>query len=501
MGKEYREIEKIRFTFLESNEALDKSIIKKIYPRILVILDKILHSYHKNPKLRFVSVEILEIKTAKYEFAPVAETFAKIVIRANFKKTEKEECKKETEKEECKKETEKEKIKKIEFESYMGRAVGFCDNKKIEILFKDGFIEADFSLTNPIPKDGEGERIDEKGQKDGIKDLLVVIEKDLLDIMKESEEDFHKRISAGNSTCLNVEIDKITRNIIKKARGPKEYEKFSSLNEILRKFEIPDERYKASIKVLLDQYNDLRSEITQSIYLEQAAIIVLYTFLGVAVAYLLEGGITGGPDFSTLLSETDLRKIIPFLVALNFAQVIICGLGSLFLREQARNRRACSFQKAIEYIINQKIGKTGIYWENYITSSLIEKEIGFWNYFKTNIPINREYYKNRLLGIGLPIVLPNFLVLTGILYMAFDSVGKITPVFPISSVYISLVCIVFASVGKIALVYYISSIISGLIAYWACTIARKSCFPLKEEIVPSREEVLEWIEKENRKFL
>lgn len=456
---DYGKIEKVRFFILESKENVSKEgVIREIFPCVLGIFTKIIEIYNnKKPELDANNVEILEIKTAGYESASItSETFAKIIVKIKEKKDEEE------------------KDEEIEIESYIGKAVGFHDDKIIEIFFERGVVTVDFSSEKPVRTEDPPVKIDESKDIDGnIKDPISRLLKDI------DENKLCK--SAFSLLCWKFREDSKIKDIIEKIKnkvGKSEiYKKFSSLNEILRKFEIPDERYKASIKVLLDQYNNLRSEITQSIYLEQAAIIVLYTFLGVAVAYLLREGIAGTLDFSKILKEPDLRKIIPFLVALNFAQVIICGLGSLFLREQARNRRACSFQKAIEYIINQKIGGTGIYWENYITSPLIEKEIGFWDYFKLDIPINREYYKNRRLGIGLPIVLPNVLVFTGI------------------------VCMAFASVGKIALVYYIFSIISGLITYWAYTIARKSCFPLKEEIVPSREEVLYWIEKENRKLL
>ncbi len=449
--KENGEIRKIRFIILESGESSEENIIEVFFLHVLAIFIEIMESYYKLDRYEIDdNFEILEIKIAKYESAKYR-TFANIVIKVGEKKNKEKE------------------IKEVEVECFLGKAVGFSDRKNVKILFKSGFVADEMDM-----------------------DMDVYFQEGIpqnppLDIQK-CQKLYEKVIET---------TDKLER-----ADELKTYKKFSSLNEILSKFEILKERYDASIKVLLNQYNVLRSEITQSIYLEQAAIIVLYTFLGVAVAYLLGKGIEGTLDFSKITNESDLSKIVPFLAALTFAQVIVCGIGSLFLREQARNRRACSFQKAIEYIINRKIGETGIYWENYITSPLIEKKIGFWDHFNPDIPINREYYKNRLLGIGLPIALPNLFVTVSMLYLVYASLHIGLPIaLPNPLITVSMLYLIHAKPGNVALAFYVFLIISSFITIWACLIMRKSFFPLKEEFVPSRKEVLHWIEKENRKLL
>ncbi|MBU7013003.1 MAG: hypothetical protein HXS46_20155 [Theionarchaea archaeon] len=444
--KENGEIKKMRFTVLESGESSEENIIEIFFLYVLALFTNTMELYYNLDRYEIDDdFEILEMKTAKYESAKYR-TFANIVIKVGEKK-----------------------VKEVEVESFLGKAVGLSDKKNVEILFENGFVTDDMGMDMDIYFQ-EGIPINPP-----------------LDIQK-CKKLYEKVIETADK--------------LEKAGELKTYKKFSSLNKILSKFEISNERYKASIKVLLNQYNVLRSEITQSIYLEQAAIIVLYTFLGVAVAYLLRKEIEGTPDLFEITHERDLSRIIPFLAALTFAQVIVCGIGSLFLREQARNRRACSFQKAIEYIINRKIGETGIYWENYITSPLIEKKIGFWNHFKPDIPINREYYKNRLLGIGLPIALPNLFVTVSMLYMVYASLHIGLPIaLPNPLITVSMLYLVHASPGNVALAFYVFLIISSFITIWACLIMRKSCFPLKEEFVPSREEALHWIEKENRKLL
>ena len=162
------------------------------------------------------------------------------------------------------------------------------------------------------------------------------------------------------------------------------------------------DRDRAALDVLLKQYEFLREEITRCIYLEHIAILGLYTFLGLVIASLVKEDVL---DSINSFAPTKHPLLLFLLV---FAQVIICGFGSLFLKEQARNRRACSFLRALEDIINKKIGEIGIYWENFITSTFIE-----------DYPINPQYYLNRLLSVGLPIFSSNLFITSGILYVIY----------------------------------------------------------------------------------
>jgi hypothetical protein len=230
--------------------------------------------------------------------------------------------------------------------------------------------------------------------------------------------------------------------------------------------------YTPALRVLLKQYDFLRSEITQSIYLEHAAILALYTFLGLTTALILEGGIRARFEFLGLLGELDYGNTLVLLLLLIFAQVIANGFGSLFLMEQSRNRRACSFLKAIEYLINEEIGEICIYWENYIVSKLIEKKIGKEEYVKFNIPITRQYYKNRVLGVGLPVFVPNILV----------------------NAVIGLICWRAAEEGVILFMIFTVSLVITLL--WSLMILYRTAVPLKREAIPRREDVLKWLEKE-----
>lgn len=288
------------------------------------------------------------------------------------------------------------------------------------------------------------------------------------------------------------------------------------------KFEEPDKN-EAFIKVLLKQYDDLRKEIVECIHLEHWAIVGLYTSLGLVAAYLAIGEIK--EEFSILDLTGDLKSVLFLLFILIFVQIIVNEFGSLFLKEQARNRRACSFQRAIEYIINKKIGGIGIYWENYITSKLIAGKMKWWEYFGYEIPINPQYYKNRLLGVGLPIFLPNLLITLVMCYKGWAPYGRPTLLFFIISVLIISVVLPFRTVrfryyfcGFILLsamgtaIYCISEkdnwilLISFIISFaitlfWALMIVIKAFSPLVDEGIPCRERVVAWLEEENRNLL
>ena len=267
------------------------------------------------------------------------------------------------------------------------------------------------------------------------------------------------------------------------------------------------DRDRAALDVLLKQYEFLRDEVTQCINLEHIAILGLYTFLGLVTASLI-GGLLLDSSNSHFSFESPF-----FLLALVFAQVIICGFGSLFLKEQARNRRACSFLNALEHLINEKIGEIGIYWENYIVSDFIER-----------YPINLQYYIHRLGGVGLPIFLPNLLITLGISYAIY---GRINIILLVSIFFLAAMILLdlliflnlpilldiilrilviailfFIFYGKCNLFLLLYLIISALITFlWALTIAYETYSPLVREKIPKDTEILEWLEKEQSKIL
>ncbi|MGD2249744.1 MAG: hypothetical protein PVF58_15150 [Candidatus Methanofastidiosia archaeon] len=461
----YGKVRKIRVTLLESNPVkeerkttLREGLILDMFPHVLAIFTKIMQfiqSQKNTFKLSANDCEILEAKSGLYGGAPIqGETFAKIVLR----------------------------IKRIKVESYIGKAVGNVDNKTVEIFFEKGILKADFISKNfSIEEISSGKSVNGNFQSRKICHLL----NDIIGGKLNSDSDYKKVLTFEEGREIVKIISEIRKNVTEKVY----YYKGTSLREILQKFTgIPKEKV---VDILLEQYKYLRSEVTQSIYLEHAAILGLYTSLGVIVVALLTGA-QGDFSISSILENAELERVILFLVGLLFAQVLINGFGSLFMKEQARNRRACSLLKAIEYLINEKIGEIGIIWENYITSSLIDKkkeevkDIDFnfimkcmkdcVKFIRFDIPINRQYYKNRLFSVGIPIFLSNELILCvigffwGTFWHRLGFWGQLT--------IISLTC------------FGVSLLI---IIIWSLMILYKSFSSLKKEKVPDITEVLEWL--------
>jgi predicted dehydrogenase len=448
--RKYGKIENVRINILESDpiqesreKTLDEGLILDIFPHVLAVFTKIMKAVG-DFTLDAHKVKIIEIKTSKYKNTYIrGETFAKIVLKFN----------------------------NVTLESFIGKAVGFEDEKKMEIFFEKGYATADFITGNFSLKKENGKGKMGRLQKTPVKVLLD----DIIDRKK-----FYKNFLSFDE---GFEIVKIISRIRKKTGKPKTYKKFSSVNTILKPKSIDKDTL---IDVLLKQYGFLRDEITRCIYLEHLAIIGLYTSLGVVAAVLIENITkTGGEcifQIPFFAKDSDVEKTIAFFLVLVFLQVLVSGFGSLFLKEQARNRRACSFLKAIEYIINERIGEVSIYWENYITSHLIAKKSNWKDFFKFEIPVNPQYYKNRFLGVGLPVFLPNLLLTLGISYGLFIAYTH--------NVNISILQ---------ALLLFIVFLCSLYITFfWALMILLRTYTSLKEEKVPTREEVLAWIEKENR---
>lgn len=235
-----------------------------------------------------------------------------------------------------------------------------------------------------------------------------------------------------------------------------------------------------SLNVLLKQYEFLRNEITQAIYLKHAAVLGLYTFLGFIFAILVKQIWENDFELPSSIYNLDLGTAIIFLLTLVMVQVIICGFGSLFLKEQARDRRTCSFLRAIEYLINEKIGETGIYWENYIALKFVKEKLSLKNFFGSSISPNLEYLKNSFLGIGLPVFLPN-LLMTSVLYA------------------LCIFCRKGVGFFSILLVFFVTS---SLVTFlWAFMIMSKTWKRSEEESGPRMEDALEWLRREKSKPL
>lgn len=530
----YGKIKKIRFNLLESDpipqsreNTLREGVILDMFPHVLAVFTKIMKVYcNKDFTLNVNNLQVIEVKTGKYECSKIeGETFAKIVIKTND----------------------------IILESCIGKAVGSHDNKKLEIflekeikqeepILEKYFVIADFVSGNFFIKNEDG-KILGKGAlpKEPIKILL----NEILGRNISNPDRYFLSFSEGYE-IVKI-ISKIREKVCRKIGHEKiEYEKSELPNRILMKFVNLTGRDKKSIDVLLNQYNCLREEIVRCIYLEHLAIIGLYTSLGVVIASLVgkivEYGIVKNnannpiTSFADFTENLELGELILFLLLLILAQIYVNGFGSLFLKEQARNRRVCSFLRGLEHIINEKIGEIGIYWENFIVSPLIDKKIAKRDYFGFKIPVNPQYYKNRLLGVGIPVYLPNLLITSLIAFLLFNSYGKgylfsmililciiLLPCIvvlclnakkPILTKYIVIAAvIIFAAAtavitfifsfftGNLSIYLLFLAISSAMTILWASMIFSEVSLPLKGEVAPSREEVLNWLEDENLALL
>jgi hypothetical protein len=140
--------------------------------------------------------------------------------------------------------------------------------------------------------------------------------------------------------------------------------------------------------LLLKQYEFLRNEIIQCINLRQIAIVGLFTTFFAAV-----GAVFGWKEAMLLLGRSGALGIMACVVAL----VVNC-FGSLYVHEQIRNRRACSLNRAIEYLLTCLAWSTRgtsqgfLLWENYITSRRTDE-------------YSRPFYFARTMALGLPILL------------------------------------------------------------------------------------------------
>ena len=203
----YGKIKKVKFNILESDsilesrkKTLDEGLILDIFPHILAVFTKVMKAYNTF-ELDADTVDILEVKTGKYEDAPIrGETFAEIIVRADS----------------------------ISLEGYLGKAVNTQDHKVMEITFERGFLTADFVQGN-FSITTENGNVDGSLQKSHISMLLdCIIDRGF------DEDDISKLFLSFKE---GFEIVKIVSKIRLKAGESTEYVRNSSLNDILVKVE------------------------------------------------------------------------------------------------------------------------------------------------------------------------------------------------------------------------------------------------------------------------
>jgi predicted dehydrogenase len=476
---------------------LNDGLIMDMFPHVLAVLAKIMKIVDKRLDERFKldadRFEIFDINIGKYQSSKIkGETFARIVGRING----------------------------IPIESGIGKAVGYADRKVLKIFLENGSVIVDF-----VSKDFLINVRDEKGRTHHTSGKLFGKPVDMLidTILNGKNFDPTKFLSFDEG----FEIVKIVSKIREKRGKSVRYRKFSPKHKIMGRIG-HDKKSEENMMALLKQYDFLGSEIAQSIYLEHAAILGLYTFLGLITAAFV--GMEKGGDLSfliqslrgfslmTMINKPNLDRIIPVFLVLLFIQATVNAFGSLFLKEQCRIRRACSFQKVIEFLIDERIGKLGMYWQSYLTSPLLNEEKKWTDYFKFKIPINKQYYKNRLLSIGLPIYLPNLFITSLVCLFSFAYYEKGFLIFLIlvgaffATTYYSrsvwsmaslfwftlfLGSIFWLTFGREFLLLLALLLISELMTFlWGLMIIRKTFSPLSAEEVPSRDEILAWLEEE-----
>jgi predicted dehydrogenase len=484
------EIRAIECNILESDPiqdsrlaTLSEGLILDMVPHVLAILSRTMQALGRKFELNIEKVEIFDINAGKHKSAKIEnETFAEIVCKING----------------------------IPLKTSVGKAVGYTNRKDMKIFFESGVLFVDFVSNSYF--------IEERSEREGIITIRGELSKTPIEALLKLILDNKKLVLDYEKLILDYEklnpamfltfdegfkVVSVISKIRKKVRHPVHYSSFSSPHQILPRSKL-DKRDEMFLDVLLKQYELLRSEIIQSIYLEHAAILGLYTFLGLTIAALISRG------------TADLEGPILPLILL-FAQVIVNGFGSLFLMEQSRNRRACSFEKAIERLINKKLGEIGVYWEHYIVSRLIRGKKSLREYIASDIPINKQYYKNRLLSVGLPIYLPNFLITSLLCLLTFGTHGMGGLIF------VALVLTFFLSIFNskyslnLLLLFVIlatslvlhpfsggeSPILLGLLSIsalmtllWGLVIMHKTFSPLDKERIPNIDQISSWLEEE-----
>lgn len=146
------------------------------------------------------------------------------------------------------------------------------------------------------------------------------------------------------------------------------------------------------LEIMLRQYEFLRKEIVQCIYLRQAAVLGIFTTIVAGMGFLFAERDTPIPVLALQLGVVG----IAFLVN---------AFGSLYLHEQHRNRRACQFNLILERLITKAAISTKVFpdeddvnvcpiiaWENFLMYSEECKRL------------NGPFYIARYLGVALPIL-------------------------------------------------------------------------------------------------
>lgn len=169
------------------------------------------------------------------------------------------------------------------------------------------------------------------------------------------------------------------------------------------------------LEIMLKQYEFLRKEIVQCIYLRQLAIVGIFTTILAGLSVLLSESVSCQPCGSLQLG------------AIGMAFLVNC-FGSLYVHEQHRNRRACHFNLMLERLMTKEARDTTIVefgeGENKRTVSPI---IGWENFLmksKACKRLNGPFYVARYLGVSLPILVFSVPLVVAVL-ISFPTFGLV----------------------------------------------------------------------------
>jgi len=172
-----------------------------------------------------------------------------------------------------------------------------------------------------------------------------------------------------------------------------------------------------SWELLIKQYELLRKEIIQCIYLRQLAVVGIYSAILTGVGLIASKGVAGlaGSAFSPA------SPAIPF-IALGFT-AIVNSFASLYLHEQHRNRRACLFNRSIERILTNAASRDTFFEEE---NASVSPFMGWENFLVSDAckTTNSYFYVARYLGIALPMLILGMPIFIGSLaFLGYSYTG------------------------------------------------------------------------------
>jgi hypothetical protein len=166
------------------------------------------------------------------------------------------------------------------------------------------------------------------------------------------------------------------------------------------------------LDIMMKQYEFLRKEIVQCIYLRQLAIVGIFTTIVAGIGVLFA-------DREFPLPEGALQA-----GAIGIA-LLVNAFGSLYLHEQFRNRRACQFNLILERLMTRAATERLFAEEKGRLAKHVRPVIGWENvlmYSRACKRLNGPFYIARYLGVLAPILIFS-VPLMALLFASFSLYG------------------------------------------------------------------------------